>query len=147
MPAGSAKSRPRPSPRNQLWAWGLESPGMAGSAATSGVCGPQRVTSDQTGRTARLTRMNDVPISRRALLLGTVGLVGCGVRGEGVTETRKQPASGDRMPTAFIPHGGGPWPVLELPMMPSAEGRELAAYMRSIADTPSKPRALLVVSA
>lgn len=52
------------------------------------------------------------------------------------------------MPTAFIPHGGGPWPVLELPMMPAAEGPELAAYMRSLADAPaSRPRALLVVSA
>ena len=56
------------------------------------------------------------------------------------------------MPTAFIPHGGGPWPVLPLSMMPGDETRALGDYMRSIAAAPiqvgaGRPRALLVVSA
>ncbi len=51
------------------------------------------------------------------------------------------------MPTVFIPHGGGPWPVLRLPMMPEGEAEPLVASMRSIADVPQPPRALLVISA
>lgn len=52
-----------------------------------------------------------------------------------------------RMPTQFVPHGGGPWPVMDLPRMDSGEARALATYMRSIADTPTRPNALLVISA
>lgn len=52
------------------------------------------------------------------------------------------------MPTAFIPHGGGPWPVLSMNGMPADETQSLAAYMRSIAAAPPRrPRALLVISA
>jgi len=51
-----------------------------------------------------------------------------------------------RMPTAFVPHGGGPWPVLPLSGVSPQETRALADYMRSIGDVP-RPRALLVVSA
>lgn len=50
------------------------------------------------------------------------------------------------MPTAFVPHGGGPWPVLPLRGADPGETRALADYMRSIAEVPA-PRALLVVSA
>ena len=56
-------------------------------------------------------------------------------------------STASRMPTAFIPHGGGPWPVMSLPGMPAAEERSLASYMRSIAELGPAPRALLVVSA
>ncbi|MGF1464489.1 MAG: DODA-type extradiol aromatic ring-opening family dioxygenase [Sandaracinaceae bacterium] len=53
-----------------------------------------------------------------------------------------------RMPTAFVPHGGGPWPVLRLAAMGDDETDALASYMRSIASAPPvPPRALLVVSA
>lgn len=56
--------------------------------------------------------------------------------------------SSSRLPTAFIPHGGGPWPVMDLPMMPSAETAPLADYMRSIARAPLAPvKAVLMVSA
>lgn len=51
------------------------------------------------------------------------------------------------MPTAFVPHGGGPWPVLNLPQLPADETDALAGYMRSIGETPSRPKALLVISA
>lgn len=54
--------------------------------------------------------------------------------------------SQNRMPTSFVPHGGGPWPVLPLHGTDPTETRELAAYLRSIGDVP-RPRALLVVSA
>ncbi len=54
---------------------------------------------------------------------------------------------GARMPVVFLPHGGGPWPFVELGMAPS-EVRELSDYLRSLSQLPpQRPRALLVISA
>lgn len=53
-----------------------------------------------------------------------------------------------RMPVAFVPHGGGPWPFVETPFGSKAELDELAAYLRSVRKLPkTPPKALLVVSA
>lgn len=93
-----------------------------------------------------------------AALAGAAAAAGLGCASEGGTPTRgssaqpdgdrKAAGSSTRMPTAFIPHGGGPWPILSLPMMPAEETKALADYMRSIARVPAtKPRALLVLSA
>jgi len=51
-----------------------------------------------------------------------------------------------RMPVVFIPHGGGPWPFVEMGIPP--EQREpLAQYLRGVAALPpERPSALLVVS-
>jgi aromatic ring-opening dioxygenase catalytic subunit (LigB family) len=89
-------------------------------------------------------------ISRRAWLTGAaVGLIGCGNGGEAMTETQSAPERPTAsMPTAFIPHGAGLWPVLPMHGMPVDERQSLAGYMSSIADAPPRrPRALLVVSA
>ena len=52
-----------------------------------------------------------------------------------------------RMPVAYIPHGGGPWPFVDLGLNP-AEVRELSAYLRTVADLPPEPpAAILVISA
>jgi aromatic ring-opening dioxygenase catalytic subunit (LigB family) len=52
-----------------------------------------------------------------------------------------------RMPVAYLPHGGGPWPFVDLGMDP-AERDELAAYLRHVRTFPkTPPRALLVISA
>lgn len=51
------------------------------------------------------------------------------------------------MPVVFVPHGGGPWPFVEMGMDPDERDR-LAAYLRSVkAVPPVAPGALLVVSA
>lgn len=51
------------------------------------------------------------------------------------------------MPLVFIPHGGGPWPFVELGL-PRDEVESLAAYLRAVGDVPPRrPKALLVVSA
>jgi len=50
------------------------------------------------------------------------------------------------MPVFFIPHGGGPWPFVELPMFDKREVDDLAGYLRGFADG-LKPKALLVISA
>ncbi|HEU4412815.1 MAG TPA: class III extradiol ring-cleavage dioxygenase [Polyangiaceae bacterium] len=58
-----------------------------------------------------------------------------------------RPPSG-RMPVAFIPHGGGPWPFVEVGLGEKPERDQLAAYLRSLAGLPkAPPKALLVVSA
>jgi aromatic ring-opening dioxygenase catalytic subunit (LigB family) len=52
-----------------------------------------------------------------------------------------------RLPVVFVPHGGGPWPFVDLGFN-RAEMDDLARYLRSVRDVPpSSPRALLVVSA
>ena len=52
-----------------------------------------------------------------------------------------------KMPTVFLPHGGGPWPFVELGL-DRGEVDALAGYLRSVkATTPAPPRALLVISA
>jgi aromatic ring-opening dioxygenase catalytic subunit (LigB family) len=51
------------------------------------------------------------------------------------------------MPVAFVPHGGGPWPFVEMGL-PREEVDDLKAYLESVAALPPEPpRALLVVSA
>ena len=52
-----------------------------------------------------------------------------------------------RMPVAFLPHGGGPWPFVDLGF-PRGELEDMARYLRSVAQLPkAPPRALLVISA
>jgi aromatic ring-opening dioxygenase catalytic subunit (LigB family) len=52
-----------------------------------------------------------------------------------------------RMPVAYLPHGGGPWPFVDLGM-PKRDLDALAEYLRSLRSLPkTPPKALLVVSA
>jgi aromatic ring-opening dioxygenase catalytic subunit (LigB family) len=51
------------------------------------------------------------------------------------------------MPIAFVPHGGGPWPFVDLGLA-RAEVDELGGYLRSLGALPgAAPKALLVISA
>jgi aromatic ring-opening dioxygenase catalytic subunit (LigB family) len=54
-----------------------------------------------------------------------------------------------RMPTVYLPHGGGPWPFVELRgFMNPRERQSLADYLSGLAARlPERPRAMLVVSA
>ncbi|MBL8636037.1 MAG: dioxygenase [Myxococcales bacterium] len=52
-----------------------------------------------------------------------------------------------RMPTVFLPHGGGPWPFVEMGL-DRKECDDLASYLRSVrALPPVNPSALLIISA
>jgi aromatic ring-opening dioxygenase catalytic subunit (LigB family) len=52
-----------------------------------------------------------------------------------------------RMPVAFVPHGGGPWPFVEMGLPPD-EVTQLKEYLKSVRQLPpTAPRALLVISA
>lgn len=51
------------------------------------------------------------------------------------------------MPTSFIPHGGGPWPFVDLGM-PAQEVAQLANFLRELPRSlPAVPKALLGISA
>jgi aromatic ring-opening dioxygenase catalytic subunit (LigB family) len=57
------------------------------------------------------------------------------------------PAS-SRLPVVYLPHGGGPWPFVELGFGSEDELAALATYLRSVRALPATPpRALLVISA
>jgi aromatic ring-opening dioxygenase catalytic subunit (LigB family) len=48
----------------------------------------------------------------------------------------------------FVPHGGGPWPFVDLGFISRGDVEKMRAYFRSLpAELPAPPRALLVVSA
>jgi aromatic ring-opening dioxygenase catalytic subunit (LigB family) len=54
----------------------------------------------------------------------------------------------DRMPAVFLPHGGGPWPFVEIGIGTKVELEALATYLRSLRSLPkTPPKAVLVVSA
>lgn len=58
-----------------------------------------------------------------------------------------QPPSG-RLPVVYLPHGGGPWPFVELRIGSKAEQAEMASYLRGLGSVPkTPPRAVLVISA
>jgi aromatic ring-opening dioxygenase catalytic subunit (LigB family) len=65
------------------------------------------------------------------------------------TTTLTSPASAVRMPAVFVPHGGGPWPFVDLGgMFPRSDLDALRSYLESVRDVPPvRPRALLVISA
>jgi aromatic ring-opening dioxygenase catalytic subunit (LigB family) len=53
-----------------------------------------------------------------------------------------------RMPTVYLPHGGGPWPFVDLGFVDRREVQALAGYLRGlVAELPRRPTALVVVSA
>ena len=63
------------------------------------------------------------------------------------TEQLNATCMAERMPVVFLPHGGGPWPFVDLGM-DSTEKARLIAYLQSIAQLPkAQPRGLLVISA
>jgi aromatic ring-opening dioxygenase catalytic subunit (LigB family) len=76
-----------------------------------------------------------------------VAIFRAGVRSETALAWR-QMTDNARMPTVYLPHGGGPWPFVELRLFDRAEVSALAAYLRELPATLAvRPRALLVISA
>jgi aromatic ring-opening dioxygenase catalytic subunit (LigB family) len=53
-----------------------------------------------------------------------------------------------RLPVVYVPHGGGPWPFVDLPMFEAGEVAALSEYFTTLPRRLAvRPRALLVVSA
>lgn len=93
--------------------------------------------------------MDDKGISRRkvvaaGLAMGAAGIAGVSLAGGGAGTG----AARKRMPVVFLPHGGGPWPFVDIGFGTKDELDGLAGYLRSVASVPpEKPQALLVISA
>ncbi|MCP3144909.1 DODA-type extradiol aromatic ring-opening family dioxygenase [Pyxidicoccus xibeiensis] len=96
-------------------------------------------------------------VTRRAAVVG--GLVGAASLAAVVASTsREQPSSepderqktpgGERLPVVFMPHGGGPWPFVDLGFDDKPGFAALTEYLQSVRNLPkTPPKALLVISA
>jgi aromatic ring-opening dioxygenase catalytic subunit (LigB family) len=63
-------------------------------------------------------------------------------------EPRTTSGGSQRMPVVYVPHGGGPWPWVDVGFGDPEEVDALATYLRSIRAVPkSPPRAVIAVSA
>lgn len=90
---------------------------------------------------------------RRAIAAGLAGAAGiaAGAAILGSRETQAKAGEGpaasraQRMPVVYLPHGGGPWPFVDLGL-DRGEVERLIAYLQSLRTLPA-PKALLVVSA
>lgn len=66
----------------------------------------------------------------------------------GARSEPEPPMPAPRMPVVYLPHGGGPWPFVDLAFFDRAEMDDLARYLRDLPSTLGvRPKALLVVSA
>src|ERR1700733_5448718 len=54
--------------------------------------------------------------------------------------------AGERLPVVFLPHGGGPWPFVDIGIGSKAEQAELASYLRSVAGLPKTPPKAVAVA-
>jgi aromatic ring-opening dioxygenase catalytic subunit (LigB family) len=95
-------------------------------------------------------------MTRRQVL--TASLAGGAALAAAIAAGRERAAASDdggagapakaRQPVVFVPHGGGPWPFVDVGIGEKSELDALARYLRSIALVPKvAPRALLVISA
>ena len=96
-------------------------------------------------------------LTRRRVLAAAVGGAALAAMGSasGAGEVEAQGRGGStrdssarRMPVVFLPHGGGPWPFVELGFSDPRETRALLDYLVALPTAlPARPRALLVISA
>ncbi len=70
-----------------------------------------------------------------------------GQSASGASSSSPRMATGDRMPVVYVPHGGGPWPFVDLGMK-KTEHDALADYLKGLHALPKiPPKSLLVISA
>lgn len=84
-------------------------------------------------------------ITRRQLL----GATGIGILAAACEKGERAMAttSTNRMPVAYLPHGGGPWPFVDIGWN-LTDAESLRAYLQEVAKLPkTPPKALLVISA
>ncbi|HVR60713.1 MAG TPA: class III extradiol ring-cleavage dioxygenase [Polyangia bacterium] len=90
------------------------------------------------------------PTRRTAIAAGLAAAASTSLAGSDRADAREKKrggGAGARMPVVYIPHGGGPWPFVDLGF-DRAEMDNLATYLRSLAALPrTAPKAILAVSA
>jgi aromatic ring-opening dioxygenase catalytic subunit (LigB family) len=101
---------------------------------------------DRTGRRALGAGIAATAVIAALPSLG-VGVGAGAAKAHDEPEDRRVTSGSQRMPVVFAPHGGGPWPFVEMGI-PKAEVDDLAGYLRTLRELPrTPPKALLVVSA
>ncbi|MEZ4300372.1 MAG: class III extradiol ring-cleavage dioxygenase [Polyangiaceae bacterium] len=97
-----------------------------------------------------VTRRQIIAASLGAASLSALpGLAGCAspAAPDASPDGKQAAKTSDRMPVVFVPHGGGPWPFVDLGM-DAHDVEELTTYLQSVRTLPkTPPRAVLVVSA
>ncbi len=95
--------------------------------------------------------MSDEGLSRRTVVAAGLAAGAAGLAGVPLAigaDEKTKGGQGTRMPVAFLPHGGGPWPFVDLGFTNKEEFDGLAGYLRNVRSLPkTPPKALLVVSA
>lgn len=82
--------------------------------------------------------------TRRTVVAGSAaGLALAAVAG---TNAEEATVSETRQPVVYLPHGGGPWPFVDLGMDPE-EYAGLKGYLQGVGQVAPRPSALLVISA
>ena len=100
-----------------------------------------------------MAKQKDEGLSRRTVMAaglaaGAAGLAGVPLAVSGDEEKKAVSSNPNRMPVAFLPHGGGPWPFVELGFTDDREFDSLVGYLQGVRKLPkTPPKALLVVSA
>lgn len=103
---------------------------------------------------ARSSETHPARISRRqaiAIIAG-MGFAACSTK-ETVarmngTSSADSKTPSNRLPAIFFPHGGGPWPIVDMGMGMQDDLAALATYLRDLnVGLPSTPRAVLCISA
>lgn len=86
-------------------------------------------------------------LTRRQVIGGAVGVAGVAMLGACEKGGAKMTRNAARMPVAFLPHGGGPWPFVDFGW-DIQDAETLATYLRDVRALPkTPPKALLVISA
>jgi len=84
--------------------------------------------------------------TRRQVLGAVAGATGIAMLGAACEKDEAKMTS-QRMPVAFLPHGGGPWPFVDMGWN-LTDADELKTYLQSVRAYPkTPPKALLVISA
>ena len=96
---------------------------------------------------------DDDKLTRRQILAGAaagVVLAACApepTRAQSSSSSREErPMPTTRMPVIYLPHGGGPWPFVDVGFGDPTEYARLATYLRGLGSLP-RPRAVLAISA
>lgn len=135
---GSALGAPQPSVRRE------EMDKAEQAAGTDGPTRRQAVAAGIMGA-AVMTGLSVVEAAEAAgaAQSGSPGASGTAAEGHGKTGAGHK----QRMPVVYLPHGGGPWPFVDMGM-DKKQVNELIAYLRSVKGLPkTPPKAVLVISA
>ena len=86
---------------------------------------------------------------RQAVLAASaVGLAGAAGIAVSAGDDKTKSTSTNRLPVVYLPHGGGPWPFVDLGMGDKRELAALRAYLENLHALPKQPiKAVLVISA